>query len=118
MYKIIFYEDKKGNCKAYEYINELSTRSDKNSRVNLLKIIAYFNKLAEFGTRIGEPFTKHICDDIWELRPLRNRFFYAYVKNNTFIVLHHFIKKSRKTPEQEIKKARQNLKDYIERSYR
>lgn len=118
MYKIIFYEDKNGNCETYNYINKLSTRNDKNSRINLSKIIAYFNKLAEFGTRMGEPFSKHICDDIWELRPLRNRFFYAYVKDNTFIVLHYFIKKSRKTPSQEIKKAKQNLKDYLERSCR
>lgn len=118
MYKIIFYEDKNGNCKTYDYINELSMRSDKDSRINLSKIIAYFNKLAELGTRIGEPFTKYICDGIWELRPIRNRFFYAYVEDNTFIILHHFIKKSRKTPSKEIKKAKHNLNDYLERSRR
>ncbi len=116
MFKIIFYEDKNGDCKTYDYIKELSNHNDKDSRINLSKIIAYFNKLAELGTRIGEPFTKHICDDIWELRPLKNRFFYAYVKDNTFVVLHHFIKKSKKTPTKEIVVAKKNLKDYLGRS--
>lgn len=54
--------------------------------------------LEEIGTRIGELVTKHLDGEIWELRPLRNRFFYAYYKDNCFVIFHHFLKKHRKRP--------------------
>ncbi len=42
--------------------------------------------LEELGTRVGEPVTKHLDGEIWELRPLKNRFLYAYYKDNKFII--------------------------------
>ena len=42
--------------------------------------------LEELGTRVGEPVTKHLDGEIWELRPLKNRFLYAYYKDNKFIM--------------------------------
>lgn len=115
MYKIIFYRDKRGRSETAEYLKELSRKNDKNSRLNLDKMIAYLNMLEKYGTRIEEPFTKNLTGDLWELRPFRNRIFYAYAEDNKFVVLHHFIKKTRKTPERELKKAIKNLKDYKER---
>lgn len=67
------------------------------------------------GTRIGEPVTKHLEGEIWELRPLKNRFLYAYCKNNKFIILHHFVKKTLKTPRRELETVKRKLKDYMER---
>lgn len=115
MYKIIFYEDKLGNSEVYDYIKALHDKKDKDSRINFTKISAYMRVLSKLGTRAGEPYTKHIDGDIWELRPLKNRIFYAYYKNDTFIILHHFIKKSKKTPCNEIDRAKRNLRDYLER---
>lgn len=34
--------------------------TNKNSRINLTKIIAYLDLLQEYGTRIGSPVTKLI----------------------------------------------------------
>ena len=72
--------------------------------------------LEELGTRVGEPVTKHLKGEIWELRPLRNRILYAYYENNTFIILHHFIKTTNKTPKQELEQAKRNLEEYRERN--
>ena len=72
--------------------------------------------LSLYGTRLGTPFVKHIEGDLWELRPLRNRIFFFYWKDNRFVLLHHFIKKSQKTPAKEIQRAKLNLKDFLERS--
>ena len=58
---------------------------------------------------------KHIDGSIWELRLLANRIFFFYWKDNRFVLLHHFIKKTRKTPLREIDTARAKMKDYIER---
>lgn len=76
----------------------------------------YFEILRQYGTRVGEPVTKHIADDIWELRPHKERLFYFYWKDDTFVILHHFTKASQKTPASEIEKAKRNLKDFRERS--
>lgn len=54
--------------------------------------------------------------EIWKLRPLNNRILYAYYEDNKFILLHHFIKTTRKTPKSEIEQAIRNLKDYRERN--
>ncbi|MCL2019007.1 MAG: type II toxin-antitoxin system RelE/ParE family toxin [Oscillospiraceae bacterium] len=117
MYDIDFYEDSKGNKPVKEYIDGLKQKAaiNKDSRINLNKIVAYMDILCEHGTRIGEPVVKHIDGEIWELRPLSNRIMFAYYKNNVFLLLHHFIKKTRKTPPSEIKQAKRNLADYLER---
>ena len=118
MYEIEFYEDKNGISEIADYIKELNQKSstNKESRINFNKIVAYFDLLEEFGTRVGAPVTKHLEGEIWELRPLRNRFLYAYHKDNKFIILHHFIKKTQKTPKREIEQAKRNLQDYLERN--
>jgi len=59
---------------------------------------------------------KHIGGQIWELRPLKNRIFLFYWKDNMFVMLHHFIKKTNKTPANEIEIAKSRMKDHIERS--
>ena len=118
MFKVIFYEDGRGREPIAEYITELRKQANtsKNARVNFNKIIAYIDLLEEKGTRVGEPVTKYLDGEIWELRPLDNRILYAFYKDNTFILLHHFIKKTQKTPPQEIAQAKRNLTDYTERN--
>ncbi len=118
MYEIEFYEDKNGKSEIVDYIKELNTKAStsKEYRINFNKIVAYMDMLEELGTRVGEPVTKHLDGEIWELRPLKNRFLYAYYKDNKFIILHHFIKKTQKTPKREIEQAKRNLEDYLERN--
>ena len=62
------------------------------------------------------PYLKHIHGDLWELRPLRDRLFFFYFNNGTFILLHHFLKKTRKTPQREIDQAAKNMINHLERS--
>lgn len=95
---------------------EKDSVTNKSSRINRNKIYAYMNLLMKEGTRVGENVTKHIDGDIWELRPLKNRIMYAYYKDNKFILLSHFEKKTQKTPKSEILKAQRYLKDYKERN--
>ncbi|WP_299802130.1 type II toxin-antitoxin system RelE/ParE family toxin [uncultured Ruminococcus sp.] len=65
------------------------------------------------GTRLPNNITKHIEEDIWELRPGNNRVFYFYCCNDTFVLLHHFRKKTQKTPKREIEKAKSERDDYL-----
>jgi phage-related protein len=117
MYEVEFYRDKNDKSEIVEYLDELKEKGEKskNERVNHEKILAYILALKQYGTRIGKPIVKHIDGDIWELRPLANRIFFFYWKDNNFVLLHHFIKKTKKTPPREIKQAQTNMKDFIER---
>lgn len=118
MYTVEFYEDVNGNSEVRDYIEQLVQRSitDKNARINKNKIFTYIKALQEYGTRIGSPIVKHITGDLWELRPLSNRIFFFYWKDNKFVLVHHFMKKSQKTPGKEIETAIRNMKDWIERN--
>lgn len=118
MFDLIFYKDKNGNSKIIDYLDELQkkAKTDKNARINREKILTYMTALMKYGTRIGTPVVKHVDGNLWELRPLSNRIFFFYWKDNKFVLLHHFIKKSQKTPPKEISKAKSNLKDFLERN--
>lgn len=118
MYKIIFYKDKNGYSSILEYIETLKEKrfTSKHAKIKFKKISSYLDMLSEDGLEIGKPYIKHLENEIWELRPLRDRILFAYYDNNNFILLHYFIKKTQKTPRREIKRALINLEDYKRRS--
>ena len=116
MYKIFFYQDGRGKEPVYEYLKLLSKRKDKDSRIKLNKCNDYIQALAEFGTGIGEPYLKHLEDEIWELRPLRDRILFSAWTGDGFILLHHFMKQTQKTPRREIEQAKRELEDFKKRS--
>ena len=118
MFEIQFYKDKNGKSEIIDYLDDLKVKAltSKDAKINREKILTYLKALAEYGTRIGNPIIKHIDGSIWELRPLKNRIFFFYWKDDKFVLLHHYIKKSQKAPVKEIDKARKNLKDFLERN--
>ena len=106
MYGIVFYRDQKGNEPVVDFIRELDSRDDKDARVRLHRIRCFIKILMRFGTYAGRPFVKHISGEIWELRPLQDRIFFAGWIDGTFVLLHYFVKKTQKTPQLEIRKAK------------
>jgi phage-related protein len=115
LFEIVFYRDKNGKEPVLEYIEGLVSRRDKNSGINLRKILEYVRVLKTYGTQAGEPYIKHLYGEIWELRPIRERILFAAWAENEFILLHHFLKKTQKTPVSEIEQAIRRLEDYRER---
>lgn len=115
MYEIHFYSEKGGSSPVADYIRDLKKKNDKDSRIKLHKIQDYINALSEYGLQLREPYIKHLDGEIWELRPLRDRILFVAWYNGGFVLLHHFIKKTQKTPRKEIEKAKRELADLIER---
>lgn len=115
-YDVVFYEDHRGYSPVSDKLDELFQDSgkNKNARIQYEKWASYMKKLHEAGTRIGEPFVKHLEDGIWELRPLRDRILF-YVDGNTIIYLHYFSKKTTKTPRKEINQAKKEREDWKNR---
>ena len=116
MYHIYFYEDRNGKNPIQEYLQELANKQNKDSRIKLNKIRDYLKALSEYGTQAGEPYIKHIDGEIWEIRPIKDRILFAAWDGKSFVLLHHFVKKTQKTPQREIERAKRNLNDYRERS--
>ncbi|MDE6004502.1 MAG: type II toxin-antitoxin system RelE/ParE family toxin [Oscillospiraceae bacterium] len=116
MYEIIFYEDEKGNRPVLDFMRELAKANGKDSRVRLRKVQDYINILAEYGATMGEPYMKHLDNEIWEIRPLRDRILFAGVVGGKYVLLHQFMKKTQKTPPREIEQAKNELADFKKRS--
>ena len=111
MFDVFFYKDRNGRSPVLEYIQELTNKSDKDSRIKANKILEYIDYLQKTGNRAKEPFVKHLGGDIWELRPIRDRILYAAWDGKKFILLHYFKKDTQKTPRREIEQAKRNLAD-------
>ncbi len=117
MFKIEFYETADGVSELWNFLDDLQLRAttNKDARIQHKQIIQYIQLLEDHGTRLGENITKHLEEDIWELRPGNNRVLYFYFRDNTFVLLHHFRKKTQKTPRREIEKAKAERDDWISR---
>jgi len=112
MYDVEIYEDKNGKSEIKDYIKKLKENENKDSQIKFYKIVSYIRMLKQNGLTIGYPYIKHIDNDIWELRPIRDRILFAYWDNNKFILLSIFMKKTQKTPKKEIERAKRYLRDY------
>jgi phage-related protein len=67
------------------------------------------------GTYAPEEIAIHIVEDIWELRPDKNRVMFFQFKDGSLVLLNHFRKETQKTPTREIKKAMQLRDDWNKR---
>lgn len=117
MYKIDFYRDENGRSELLDFIRTLllSSETNKDARIQYDKIYSQIELLRERGTNLPAKYTKHIEEDIWELRPGKNRIFYFCWIDDTFVMLHYFRKTTEKTPRREIERAKHERDEYIRR---
>ncbi len=116
-WNIELYTDNKGKSPILDFVKSLPAK-------HRAKVYREIDLLEQLGINLQYPHTRKMqgYEDkkLWELRIKFgsdiSRVFYFLYHNNTFVLLHGFIKKSDKTPQREINKALSNLDDYIERS--
>lgn len=114
-YKVKFYKDSgSGKNPVFEYVKKLDYKSK-------AKVLKYIEFLRINNGYLDEPYSKHIKGKIRELRidfsRARHRVFYFTFINKTIILLHVFLKKTNKTPINEIYKAENNYNDVINNKY-
>jgi phage-related protein len=101
---VIFYKTEAGN----EPVREWLKRLQRNDR----KIIGEDIKTAQYGWPLGMPLIRKIERGLWEVRSNIStgiaRVFFT-VKDNLMILLHGFVKKSHKTPPNELDTVRRRL---------
>jgi len=105
--KVVFYRSEIGNEPVREWLKGLP-REDKRK-------IGEDIKTAQIGWPLGMPLIRKTDKDLWEVRTrLENgiaRVFFT-VDGEYMILLHGFIKKSQKTPQNELKTALTRLGNY------
>jgi phage-related protein len=118
MFEIHYYKDRKGNEAVKNWIDQLDEKPNKQNQALLKKINFQLKMLENLGLKLSEPQAKFIKNQkypLYELRPMRNRIFYAGYDGDKFVLLHYFLKQTNKTPQKEIDIAIRNLKDWIAR---
>lgn len=108
----IFYDKEDGTRPAWEFLQSLS----KGMRAKMLRAI---NRLEDFGPALRRPFSASLGDGIFELRAQFggdiSRVLYFFVLEGRAVLTHGFIKKTEKTPPEEIERAKRYRSDYLRR---
>ena len=100
----VFYRTEAGNEPVREWLKSLP-RDDR-------KVIGEDIKTAQYGWPLGMPLIRKLERGLWEVRSNIStgiaRVFFT-VKDRLMILLHGFVKKSQKTPQNELDTARRRL---------
>ncbi|MBI5193857.1 MAG: type II toxin-antitoxin system RelE/ParE family toxin [Nitrospirae bacterium] len=109
-WKVEFYRDMTGKEPAKGFLDSLS----ESARAKVVKSI---EMLVEYGVLLKEPYTRQIRGKMRELRIKDSqgaiRVLYFTYTGKRFILLHGFIKKTEKTPVQDIVLAEKRMNDFI-----
>lgn len=81
----------------------------------LARYIRYTDRMEVHGPDLGMPHTRAMGEGLFELRLKASegiaRVFFCTVIGRKIVILHHFIKKSEKTPSNELATARRRMKE-------
>lgn len=110
--KVLFYKKSNGECPVEKFLDSLAPKAAR-------KVVWVLN-LAEDLERIPSSYFCKLTDtnDIWEFRiKLGSDIFriFAFWDGPTIILTHGFVKKTQKTPREEILMAENFRKDYLKR---
>lgn len=109
---IEFYEKDNGEIPVEEFLLKLDVRMR-------AKLLGLMEILQEKGNLLREPYSKHLGEGIFELRGQVgnniSRVLYFFFYNGIIVFTNGFVKKTQKTPVEEIKKAKDYRRNYLER---
>ena len=111
-FEVEFYEKPDGTFPAEEFI----LAQDVKMRVKLFRLL----ELLEIeGDNLREPYSKSLGEGIFEIRAKQGtditRVLYFFVVGKKIILTNGFVKKTQKTPPQEIETAKKYRADYEQR---
>lgn len=113
MFDVEYYEKEDGTFPAEEFILSLDSKMQ-------AKMFRELDLLETFGNQLREPHSKPLGDGIYEIRAKMasdiTRVLYFFVVNKKIILTNGFVKKTQKTPDNEIALAKKYRKDYLERN--
>jgi len=109
-FEVLFYQKEDGKIPVEEFILSLNLKVQ-------AKVFRYLELLEKEGNNLREPFSKPIGEGIFEIRPHANgvyiRILYFFVSGGKVIVTNGFVKKTNKTPNEQIELAKRYREDYL-----
>ena len=107
--KAVFYRTEAGGEPVREWVKNLSAEDRKRIGEDI--------KTVEFGWPVGMPVCRSVGGGIYEVRSdlTQNRIarvLFYFDKNGRMVLLHGFIKKTRKTPDEDLDLAQRNKKKH------
>lgn len=102
-----FFESAGGHQPVREWLLTLSTENRKLVGRDIQKV--------EFGWPLGMPYCRSLCDGLWEVRSdltdgKIGRVIFC-VSRNRMVLLHGFLKKTQRTPPQDLRLALKRMKE-------
>lgn len=111
-FEIIFYEKENGDSPVEDFIRSLDVKMR-------AKMVGLLELLGEKGNCLREPYSKAIDDGIFEIRckvgTNITRVLYFFYFEGKIVLTNGFVKKTQKTPPDEIRLAKERRADYKER---
>lgn len=111
-FEIVFYDKPDGS----EPVKDFLLSVDDKMRARLLKTI---DLLAVNGTNLRMPYSEHLVDGIFEIRAKSgsniSRVLYFFVIGRKIVLTNGFIKKTQKTPKNEIELAKKYRNEFLNR---
>jgi phage-related protein len=106
----VFYRTEAGGEPVREWLKSLLSREDR-------KRIGEDIKTVEFGWPVGMPVCRSVGGGIYEVRSdlAKNRIarvLFYFDKSRRMVLLHGFIKKTQKTPDEDLELAKRNKKKH------
>lgn len=112
MYTIDYYRDEQGRCPVREFIDSLDPKMK-------AKVFGRLLLLEEHGPALCMPFARSLGDGLFELRTVQGsditRVLYFFVQEGRIVLTHGFVKKTQKTPQAELARAKRYRSDWRSR---
>ena len=106
---VVYYETNQGRAPAEEFI----LAQDSKMQAKIFKMLEL---LEEYGNLLGLPYSEYLDDGIFELRIKLGtnitRVLYFFMEGNRIVLTNGFVKKTQKTPPNEIVLAKKHRDDY------
>jgi phage-related protein len=107
--KVVFFKMDTGNEPVREWLKALPKEDCKVIGTDILTV--------QYAWPVGKPLVDNLGDGVWEVRSrLDNRIARTLftMVNQEIVLLHGFIKKQQKTPQDELELAKKRKKQYLQ----
>jgi phage-related protein len=111
-FEVIAYEKENGEVPVEDFLSSVNPKMR-------AKLYGLLGILQEKGNTLREPYSKHVEEGIFELRCKFGsditRIMYFFFYEGKIVLTNGFVKKTQKTPAEEIQLAKLRRNDFIER---
>lgn len=107
--KVVFFKTESGNEPVREWLKDLNREECRIIGIDILTV--------QYAWPVGKPLVDNLGDGIWEVRSkLAHRIARTLftVVDEEIVLLHGFIKKQQRTPQDELRLARKRRNQYLE----